>query len=148
MPRVQWRAPQEDRAALSGVTVISRWPIGRQSIHTFGDLRVQYAEVSGPREPIQVYGALMDAWWFDQSQPRQDSVLDLLTHMNNRQDERVPLVVSGDFNADPDSDEIRMLRGRTSTPVPGLFCNFGWISTVVAPPFDMLRAHSRKCERS
>jgi endonuclease/exonuclease/phosphatase family metal-dependent hydrolase len=32
----------------------------------------------------------------------------------------VLLVVSGDFNADPDSDEIRMLRGRTSTPIPGL----------------------------
>jgi endonuclease/exonuclease/phosphatase family metal-dependent hydrolase len=111
---------QEDRAALSGVAVMSRWPIGRQSSHTFGDLRVQYAEVSGPRGPIQVYGVVMDAWWFDQSQPRQDSVRELLTHVNERQDERVPLVVSGDFNADPDSDEIRMLRGRTSTPVPGL----------------------------
>jgi endonuclease/exonuclease/phosphatase family metal-dependent hydrolase len=40
--------------------------------------------------------------------------------VDERQDDRVPLVVCGDFNADPDSDEIRMLRGRSSAPVPGL----------------------------
>ncbi|MEP7023838.1 MAG: endonuclease/exonuclease/phosphatase family protein [Actinomycetota bacterium] len=37
-------AAQEDAAALSGVAVMSRWPIQRQSSLTFGDARVQFAE--------------------------------------------------------------------------------------------------------
>src|SRR5205807_2210813 len=80
--------------------------------------------LSGPRGLIQVYGLVMDAWWFDQSQARQDAVRELLTCVNQAQDKRAPLIVCGDFNADPDSDEIRMLTGRTAAPVPGLsFCD-------------------------
>ena len=156
---------QEDRAALSGVAIMSRWPISRQSSHTFADLRVHYAEVSGPRGPIQVYGVVMDAWWFDQSQPRQNSVRELLTHVDERQDDRVPLVVCGDFNADPDSDEIRMLRGRSSAPVPGLSfydawevaggpgqgCTWSndnpWATALLAGPPDRLHLHRRSATR-
>jgi exonuclease III len=42
-------AAEEDRAALSGVAVMSRWPIRRESSLTFGSARVQFAELSGPR---------------------------------------------------------------------------------------------------
>jgi endonuclease/exonuclease/phosphatase family metal-dependent hydrolase len=108
---------EEDDAALSGVAVLSRWPIRRESSLTFGGARVQFAELAGPRGPVQVYGLVMDAWWFDQSQPRQQAVRDLLTSVRQAQDTRAPLVVCGDFNADPDSDEIRMLTGR---PAPRL----------------------------
>ncbi|HEX6232425.1 MAG TPA: endonuclease/exonuclease/phosphatase family protein [Jiangellaceae bacterium] len=117
---------QEDDAALSGVAVISRWPIQRESSHTFGDSRVHHAELSGPRGAVQIYGLVMDAWWFDQSRARQDAVRGLLAHVNDHQDVRVPLIVCGDFNADPDSDEIRMLRGRTTAPVPGLSFYDAW----------------------
>jgi endonuclease/exonuclease/phosphatase family metal-dependent hydrolase len=66
----------------------------------------------------------MDAWWFDESRARQDAVRDLAAHASAAQDSRAPLIVCGDFNADPDSDEIRMLAGRTAVPVPGLsFCD-------------------------
>lgn len=103
---------------------MSRWPIRRESSLIFGSARVQFAELSGPRGPIQVYGLVMDAWWFDQSQARQDAVRALLTHINEVQDRQSPLIVCGDFNADPDSDEIRMLTGRTTAPAPGLsFCD-------------------------
>ena len=70
---------QEDEAALSGVAVMSRWPIRRESSLASGSARVQFAELSGPRGLIQVYGPVMDAWWFDESQPRQDAVRELLT---------------------------------------------------------------------
>lgn len=123
---------QEDEAALSGVAVLSRWPISTSSSHTFGEARVQYAEVSGPRGPIQVYGVVMDAWWFDQSGPRQDAVRDLLAHVGARQDDAVPLVMCGDFNADPHSDEIRMITGQTAAPVPGLSFYDAW--EVAGPP--------------
>ena len=123
---------QEDQAALSGVAVMSRWPIRRQASPDFGSARVQFAELSGPRGPIQVYGVVMDAWWFDESQARQDAVRELLTHVGTEQDKRVPLVICGDFNADPDSDEIRMLTGRTAAPVPGLSCYDAW--ELAGPP--------------
>jgi endonuclease/exonuclease/phosphatase family metal-dependent hydrolase len=123
---------QEDKAALSGVAVMSRWPIRRGSSLTFGSARVQFAELSGPRGLIQVYGLVMDAWWFDESQARQDAVRGLLTHVDEDQDKQAPLVVCGDFNTDPDSDEIRMLTGRTAAPVPGLSFYDAW--EVAGPP--------------
>jgi endonuclease/exonuclease/phosphatase family metal-dependent hydrolase len=125
-------AAEEDQAALSGVAVISRWPIRRESSLAFGSARVQFAELSGPRGPIQVYGLVMDAWWFDESRARQDAVRELLAYVSQAQDKRAPLIVCGDFNADPDSDEIRMLTGRTTAPVPGLSFYDAW--EVAGPP--------------
>ena len=114
---------QEDGAALSGVAVMSRWPIRRESSLAFGSARVQFAELSGPRGLIQVYGLVMDAWWFDESQSRQDAVRELLSYVHQAQDTQAPLIICGDFNADPGSDEIRMLTGLlagsiTSFPPP------------------------------
>lgn len=117
---------QEDADALSGVGVLSRWPIRRESSLTFGAARVQFAEVAGPRGPILVYGLVMDAWWFDQGQARQDAVRELLTAISEPPDPRAPLIVCGDFNADPDSDEIRLLTGRAAAPVPGLSFYDAW----------------------
>jgi endonuclease/exonuclease/phosphatase family metal-dependent hydrolase len=117
---------QEDAAALSGVAVMSRWPIRWKSSRTCGAARVQFAEVAGPRGPVQVYGLVMDAWWFDESHARQQSVRELLAFLHEAADEQVPLIVCGDFNADPDSDEIRMLTGRTTAPVPGLSFYDAW----------------------
>jgi endonuclease/exonuclease/phosphatase family metal-dependent hydrolase len=125
-------AAQEDEDALSGVAVMSRWPIRHESSLTCGAGRVQFAGLSGPRGPIQVYGLVMDAWWFDESRPRQEAVRELLTRVNQAQDQQAPLIICGDFNTDPDSDEIRMLTGRAAAPVPGLSFYDAW--AVAGPP--------------
>jgi endonuclease/exonuclease/phosphatase family metal-dependent hydrolase len=117
---------EEDADALSGVAVLSRWPIRCDSNLDLGGARAHLAELAGPRGPVQVYGLVMDAWWLDESQARQQAVRDLLTHVDRTQDERAPLIVAGDFNADPDSDEIRMITGRTTAPVPGLSFYDAW----------------------
>lgn len=117
---------QEDEAALSGVAVMSRWPIADRSAFAFGKLRGQYVEVSGPRGLLQIFGIVMDAWWFDESRARQDAVRDVLAYMNERHDDRVAQVLCGDFNADPESDEIRMVRGLTDAPCPGLSFYDAW----------------------
>ena len=117
---------QEDDAALSGIAVMSRWPIRREASLTFGKARVQFAELAGPRGAIQVYGLVMDAWWFDESHARQIAVRNLLTYIDAAQDRQTPLIVCGDFNADPDSEEIRMVTGRTAAPAPGLSLNDAW----------------------
>jgi endonuclease/exonuclease/phosphatase family metal-dependent hydrolase len=117
---------QEDETALSGVAVMSRWPITETASRTFGKVRVEHAEVSGPRGSIQVYGVVLDAWWFDESQARQDAVRELLHFVHQSEDEVTPLLVCGDFNCDPDSDEIRMITGRTTAPVAGLSFYDAW----------------------
>lgn len=117
---------QEDESALSGVAVLSRWPITAQAGMAFGALRVQQATIAGPRGPITVYGGVMDAWWPDQGRQRQEAVRALLEHLKTSWDDRTPLVVCGDFNADPDSDEIRMFTGRAAAPVPGLSFYDAW----------------------
>ncbi|MGW9415642.1 endonuclease/exonuclease/phosphatase family protein [Arthrobacter cupressi] len=117
---------QEDEAALSGVAVMSRWPISSTEGHTFGSLRVQSARIDGPRGRIQVHGAVMDAWWLDESQARQDAVRAFCAHAHASQHERTPLVVAGDFNADPDSEEMRLLTGRAAAPVKGLSFYDAW----------------------
>ena len=119
-------AAQEDESALSGVSVMSRWPIASAASFTFGSLRVQFVHVDGPRGPLQVYGVVMDAWWFDDSQARQDAVRGLLAHLHDAQDDHTPMLVCGDFNADPDSDEMRIMTGRAAPPVPGLSFYDAW----------------------
>jgi endonuclease/exonuclease/phosphatase family metal-dependent hydrolase len=119
-------AAQEDSNALSGVAVMSRWPIIDRASRTFGAARVEYAEISGPRGPLQVYGTVLDAWWFDESQARQDAVRELLEYVHLAEDDAVPLLICGDFNCDPDSDEIRMVSGRGAVPVAGLSFYDAW----------------------
>ena len=124
---------EEDAEALSGVGILSRWPIREKTELTFGGARAQFAEVAGPRGPIQVYGLVMDAWWFDESRARQDAVRSLLTYARQHQDPLVPLVIAGDFNADPDSDEVRMVTGRVAAPAPGLSCYDAWEVAATGP---------------
>ena len=82
---------------------------------------MEYAEVSGPPGPSSR----------SVERPRQPDALAVRAFCP--QDERIPLVVCGDFNADPESDEIRMLSGRTTAPVPGLSFYDAW---EVAGPAD------------
>lgn len=39
---------------------------------------------------------------------------------------RHPIIVCGDFNAGPDSDEMRMLTGRSEPPIPGRVFYDAW----------------------
>lgn len=79
---------QEDEAALSGVAVLSRWPITSQEAITCGSLRIQQVEIAGPRGSLHEYGVVMDAWWLDQSGERQGTVRRMLEHLHAAQDER------------------------------------------------------------
>jgi endonuclease/exonuclease/phosphatase family metal-dependent hydrolase len=124
----------EDPDASSGIGVMSRWPIARRSTHTLGTPSAKDAqpnqvlcvEIEGPRGLIQVFGVGLDAWKPGESRKRQEQVRDLTTHIARLQDRHALLVLCGDFNADPDSDEIRMLTGRAAVPVPGLVFQDAW----------------------
>ena len=63
----------------------------------------------------------------DQSDVRQDQVRTICEFVAETRDRReFPPVLCGDFNAVPDSEEIRMLTGLTTVPVPKLVFIDAW----------------------
>ncbi len=129
-------------ADLSGINmgnaILSRWPILRSERRTLygapdADEKraVIYAEIDGPRGPIPIFTTHLNHLQFH-SHIRQKQVTDIAQFIAAQGKQRFPPVLCGDFNADPHSDEIRMLTGQTSVPVAGLvfhdafdFCNPG-----------------------
>jgi endonuclease/exonuclease/phosphatase family metal-dependent hydrolase len=118
-----------------GNAVLSRWPITASDVlalpstETTEELRTCVrADIDGPRGPLQVFTTHLN-WRFDQSDVRQEQVRAICRFIEAARPEggrTFPPVLGGDFNADPDSDEIRMLSGRAATPVPKLVFHDAW----------------------
>jgi endonuclease/exonuclease/phosphatase family metal-dependent hydrolase len=121
----------------SGNAVLSRWPIARSETRllprTAGDARddegeerlVVFAEIDGPRGPIQVFCAHL-SWRDDHSAIRQLQVAEICRFVRECRPRTFPAVLCGDLNADPLSDEVRMLTGRCAVPVPGVAFRDAW----------------------
>jgi endonuclease/exonuclease/phosphatase family metal-dependent hydrolase len=115
----------------SGIGLLSRWPIRRHEQRRLGEDAgwdggsVLFAEIDGPRGPIQVFTVLL-AWRLDHSDVRQRQVRDVAAYIKEIADRRAPIVLCGDYNADPDSDEIRTLTGRAAVAAPGLVFYDAW----------------------
>lgn len=116
----------------SGVGVASRWPIVRHDVRRLpgdgdGDAlgTALFVAVDGPRGLIQLFVAMLD-YPLDGSARRQAQVRQLCDFVDERSRRRHATVVCGDFNAGPDSDEMRMLTGRTAPPVSGLVFYDAW----------------------
>lgn len=115
---------------ISGIGVASRWPVTK---HDYRALAVEgggpgvalFALIDGPRGPIQLFVVMLD-YPLDASGVRQAQVRQLAGFIQELARRRHPIVVCGDFNAGPDSDEIRMLTGRTDTAAPGLVFYDAW----------------------
>jgi endonuclease/exonuclease/phosphatase family metal-dependent hydrolase len=112
--------------------VLSRWPISHHEFRPLpapADLDesrvVLRADIDGPRGPIQLFCTHLN-WRFDQSHIRQDQVRAIARFVKESPPRTFPPVVCGDFNADPESDEIRMLTGRAAVPEPKLVFHDAW----------------------
>ena len=85
--------------------------------------------VDGPRGRLRIYDTHLN-WRFDQSDVRQEQVrfvAGFIAEGRKRDDEpRYPPILAGDLNAAPDSDEIRMLTGRTAVAAPRLVFHDAW----------------------
>jgi endonuclease/exonuclease/phosphatase family metal-dependent hydrolase len=125
------------RYAIDGVAVgnaiLSRWPITESEVRSLParppeleELRnVIRAAVDGPRGRLVVYTTHLN-WRFDQSVVRQEQVRFVARFIAESREEGCPPILTGDFNAVPDSDEIRMLTGRMALAVPGLVFHDAW----------------------
>ncbi|HEX4247106.1 MAG TPA: endonuclease/exonuclease/phosphatase family protein [Pseudonocardia sp.] len=113
----------------SGAAVLSRWPVTNSEFRRLpGDGEapgsVLLAVLDGPRGPVRVFNTILDHPLHG-SGVRQAQVHQLLAFVAD-QGRRDVTVVCGDFNAGPDSDEIRLIDGRSRPPVDGLVCYDAW----------------------
>jgi endonuclease/exonuclease/phosphatase family metal-dependent hydrolase len=116
---------------VSGVGFVSRWPMTeplRRPLRAedgsgFGE--AVHVAVAGERGPIQLFAVILD-YPLDASGLRQHQVRQLVQFIAETASRRDPIVVCGDFNAGPDSDEIRMLTGRSAPAVPGMVFYDAW----------------------
>jgi endonuclease/exonuclease/phosphatase family metal-dependent hydrolase len=107
-----------------GNAILSRWPITGSEVMPLpapfdrNELRtVVRADIAGPRGDLEVFTTHLN-WRMDQSDVRQDQVRAIATFVAATSARRTfPPIVCGDFNADPDTDEIRMMTGATTLPV-------------------------------
>jgi endonuclease/exonuclease/phosphatase family metal-dependent hydrolase len=116
-----------------GNAVLSRWPItGSETCRLpappgVDELRVVLrADVDGPRGPIQAFVTHLN-WRMDQSHVRVLQVGALCEFVAaSRPDRSYPPIVCGDFNAEPESEEIRTMTGLAPVPVPKLMFLDAW----------------------
>ncbi len=138
-----------NRADLDGVgfanAVISRWPIVSSewrplfSPPEYEEYRtVVRADVDGPRGPLQVFTTHLH-WRLDHSHIRQEQVREIARFVKESPHRSYPAVLTGDFNADPASDEVRMITGRAAVPEPPIVFFDAWEvagATATAPIAD------------
>ncbi|TDD83729.1 endonuclease/exonuclease/phosphatase family protein [Actinomadura rubrisoli] len=133
-PHDRWRE-RVDRSGFDvGVAVLSRWPLAGRAV-------VELPAAGGQDDGRMALHALVDAP--GHRVPFFTTHLNPLPHESavrcaqvralaafvaeHRAGTRFPAVVTGDFNAWPDSDEMRLLGGyRTAPPVPGQVLIDAW----------------------
>ena len=116
----------------SGLAVVSRWPIlssGQRDLPnrdgTGSAGAALFTAIDGPRGVIQLFTIVLD-YPLDGSATRQTQVRELAAFIGEVTSGMHPTIVCGDFNANPDSDEIRMLTGKSETASPGLVFYDAW----------------------
>jgi endonuclease/exonuclease/phosphatase family metal-dependent hydrolase len=115
--------------------IVSRWPLTDVVSHPLpgGDgnpghrrvltARAQVGERSWPLLCTHL------AYRFDESALREAQcreILRIVDEIRGDPDTEPPVLVGGDFNAAPDSDEIRLLTGRRAAPRPNLVLSDCW----------------------
>ncbi|TMR88421.1 endonuclease/exonuclease/phosphatase family protein, partial [Nonomuraea basaltis] len=119
----------------SSCALLSRWPITRREQRQLpcgampgGAMPgiALFCELAGPRGPLQVFSVMIGSFRLDESEVRQSQVRALTAFVGEVASRRHPTVVCGDFNAPPDSDEMRMLTGRSAPGTPGVVFYDAW----------------------
>ena len=121
----RWRAPAE---LGTGTAVLSRWPIARHAALGLpeAELPSLSAVIETPAGALRVFAVHLDADPAG-SDLRVRQVTALADALAEHRSDLLPPVVLGDFNAEPDSDEIRLMEGhKTRPPVPGQVLVDAW----------------------
>ncbi len=115
-----------------GNAILSRWPIIETKVITLsgteetGETRnALFARIDGPRGPVDVFCTHLN-WRYEQSHIRQVQVREVAEFVQAHTAGKMPPLLCGDFNAEPMSEEIRMLTGLTTVAAKGLAFHEAW----------------------
>jgi endonuclease/exonuclease/phosphatase family metal-dependent hydrolase len=122
-----------DRSVDVGNAILSRWPITRESTCVLptgtGDAgrTALFALIATPDGCVPFFTTQLTSG-VGRSALRSEQVRALARFVLDENPERANPLVTGDLNAEPDSDEIRLLGGQTtSPPSPGLVLLDAWL---------------------
>jgi endonuclease/exonuclease/phosphatase family metal-dependent hydrolase len=129
------RHDQAGRDVFVGNAVLSRWPVTRADTLWLPRLdggppyrTLLSVDVERPGGPVTVHCTHHD-WQYDASAARVTQVRAVMRAVAARRSSTTgghPPVLTGDLNAVPDSDEVRLLTGRSAGPVAGLVFQDAW----------------------
>jgi endonuclease/exonuclease/phosphatase family metal-dependent hydrolase len=136
-----------NRADLDGIgfgnAIISRWPIvGSEVLPLYSPEELEEfrtvgrADIEGPRGVLQVFTTHLH-WRVDHSAIRQEQVREICEFVRDSPHRTYPAVLTGDFNADPTSDEVRMITGRAAVPAPPVAFFDAWEVAGASPLTDL-----------
>jgi len=110
-----------------GSAILSRWPILRTlvfplpRVETDEHRSLLFAEIESPFGTLSVFCTHLN-WKLDEGHVREVQVRYVADQIRGLAPvDGFPPLLMGDFNAEPDSDEIRFLRGRTSLGGPSVY---------------------------
>lgn len=86
---------------------------------------IVFTEIEGSRGPFQVFCTHL-SWRADWSGVRQAQVRKVCEVVRAHSPRSFPAILCGDLNAEPASDEIRMLTGLAAVAVPGVIFRDAW----------------------
>jgi len=128
-------AGRRSRAAL-GNAVLSRWPLLDWHAQPLPDVdgrpgprTVVHARLDHPAGPLDVFTTHLDHRP-DGSRTRQAQVATVAAFVARHRgdpERSFPPILTGDLNAPPTSDEVRMLTGETAVPVRGIVFRDAWV---------------------
>ena len=137
----------------AGNAILSRWPIARSEVRTLPltapngsqdnddeERLCVFAEVDGPRGAIQAFCAHL-SWRTDHGAIRQEQTRAIAEFARDTRPRAFPAVLGGDLNAEPDTDEIRMLTGHAAVPVPGIWFRDAWVHGGDGPGYTWSNAN-------
>ena len=117
--QIAWGISSENHGFPTGNAILSKWPIARTEVIPLPNggsdeqRSVVFAELDSPFGKIPTFCTHLN-WKLHHGHIRQLQVKALTAAVARlAPEEGFPAIVMGDFNAEPDSDEIRYLRGLT-----------------------------------
>ena len=125
-----WRAPGDEY----GNAIASRWPIEKSDALPLpkkeGDAETRVAllaHIDSPHGPLRFCSTHLN-WKFHHGMVRERQVAAVADFVRAQRVHRgFPAIIAGDFNAEPDSDEIRYMTGRHSIDGRSVYWNDAWL---------------------
>lgn len=129
----RWQRRLGDNRTGIANAILSRWPItGQDSLvlpsppEERGERTVLHAQIAAPGGPLPVFTTQLESAPAA-SATRRAQVAALVPFLAGHSQQSHPPILTGDLNAEPDSDEVRLLGGHKTAPLlPGLVLIDAW----------------------